>query len=330
MWDIVCLIITGESGSYINDNTLCNGVNNYEDYTASTYAVLSQNNAYTGYISSGGAAMAGRIWVDINDDYVFDSSECVGSIAGFNAALSPVVVTIPRLADTGLHRMRIAASYGGGVYGGGTYPNLSPCSVSRYGDVRDYTIRVQPFISFAGGSIQALSVCANSTGNNIDTLLEVNNLISGRTQGWYISAAPVHGILSGFSATVTTTGALVSPTGLTYTPTTAYVGDDQFTVRSGDGSQNIYTTIRVKVGTNSISGSSLVDTGAYITLSDATPGGTWSSSNAAIASVDATTGVVRGMSRGNATISYTVLDSCEQHTVHTGLCSCAIILLNGY
>ena len=53
-----------------------------------------------------------------------------------------------------------------------------------------------------------------------------------------------------------------------------------------------------------ITGPTSVCAGATITLSDATAGGTWSSSNAAIATVGAGTGIVTGAAPGTATISY--------------------------
>ena len=58
-----------------------------------------------------------------------------------------------------------------------------------------------------------------------------------------------------------------------------------------------------------ITGSSVVCTGATITLSDATAGGTWSSSSTAKATVSST-GVVTGVGAGAVTISYTVVSSC--------------------
>ncbi len=55
-----------------------------------------------------------------------------------------------------------------------------------------------------------------------------------------------------------------------------------------------------------ISGSSTVGVGGTITLTDAVTGGAWSSSAAGIASVGSTTGIVRGISTGSATITYTM------------------------
>jgi len=62
-------------------------------------------------------------------------------------------------------------------------------------------------------------------------------------------------------------------------------------------------------GIAAVSGPSIVCEAGTITMSDATPGGTWSSSVPGIAAVG-TTGIVTGMSAGTATISYTVTNGC--------------------
>ena len=55
-----------------------------------------------------------------------------------------------------------------------------------------------------------------------------------------------------------------------------------------------------------ITGTTSICTGATSTLSDATPGGSWTSSNPAIASIDPFSGLLTGVSGGVATITYTV------------------------
>ena len=55
-----------------------------------------------------------------------------------------------------------------------------------------------------------------------------------------------------------------------------------------------------------ITGLSSICLGFSTTLSNATTGGTWSSSNTAIASIDATTGIINGTTAGTVTVTYTV------------------------
>ena len=75
-------------------------------------------------------------------------------------------------------------------------------------------------------------------------------------------------------------------------------------------------TVNAMASVGSISGASTVCVGSSTTLSVAgTPGGTWSSSNTAAATVNAATGVVSGVSAGTTTITYSVTTSCGNATV---------------
>ncbi len=64
-------------------------------------------------------------------------------------------------------------------------------------------------------------------------------------------------------------------------------------------------TVNPGAVTAPITGTFTVCAGATTTLSDATPAGTWSSSNTAIATVGTSSGIVTGVSGGTATITYT-------------------------
>ncbi len=80
-------------------------------------------------------------------------------------------------------------------------------------------------------------------------------------------------------------------------------------------------TVVVTVNPNPtpILGTPVVCVGLTTTLSDLTPGGTWSSSNPAVASVGATTGIVTGTGAagGTATITYTLPTTCITTVVVT-------------
>jgi hypothetical protein len=66
---------------------------------------------------------------------------------------------------------------------------------------------------------------------------------------------------------------------------------------------------------DSISGPATVCLGTTITLTHATSGGTWNSSNTAIATVGVSTGVVTGVSLGSVMIDYTASTGCGTATV---------------
>ncbi len=59
-----------------------------------------------------------------------------------------------------------------------------------------------------------------------------------------------------------------------------------------------------------ISGPSSICTGAPVTLTDASGGGTWTSSNPAVATIGSSSGTIIGVSAGTTSISYTVGGTC--------------------
>ena len=90
-----------------------------------------------------------------------------------------------------------------------------------------------------------------------------------------------------------------------------------YSVTSSCGTDYATATVNVSNGPSvaAISGSSTtLCVGANLTLSDATGGGTWSSSTPAAATVSSS-GVVHGVAGGSATISYAVTNSCGTTTV---------------
>ena len=127
-----------------------------------------------------------------------------------------------------------------------------------------------------------LTVCAGST-------TALSNAASGGT--WSSSDIAVAivgstGIVSGVAAGTATISYLVSSTNTT-----------------------VVVTVNPLPDAGTITGSSAVCAGSTITLSNATSGGSWSSSNTAVATVG-TTGIVTGIANGIVTISYTVTNSC--------------------
>ena len=78
------------------------------------------------------------------------------------------------------------------------------------------------------------------------------------------------------------------------------------------------TAVRVNPIPAGITGwGSVITVGTSSTYADATPGGIWTSSNPAIATIGMTTGTVYGVSPGVVTISYTVGTSCAATRVLT-------------
>ena len=109
------------------------------------------------------------------------------------------------------------------------------------------------------------------------------------------------------NATITTVGSL--------TAVSAGLDTIVYTVSNSCGTA--MATLPISIGTTAtagtITGPANVCTGSTITLTDGISGGTWSSSNTAVATVGST-GIVTGVSNGTATITYTVSGSCGTAT----------------
>jgi gliding motility-associated-like protein len=79
-----------------------------------------------------------------------------------------------------------------------------------------------------------------------------------------------------------------------------------FTSGSCSGAATATVTINALPTVAATEGNSTLNAGATTTYTNTTVGGTWSSSNTAVATVNSSTGVVTGVAQGTATITYTV------------------------
>ncbi len=90
-----------------------------------------------------------------------------------------------------------------------------------------------------------------------------------------------------------------------------------YAVTNGNGCTTVVTadvTVTTLPSVAPITGPSSVCEGNTISLADATTGGTWSTSDASVATVSAT-GVVTGVMNGTADISYTITTTCGENPV---------------
>jgi gliding motility-associated-like protein len=184
---------------------------------------------------------------------------------------------------------------------------ISPCEVSYlYGN---------HVPTFAGGRSENLIICENAFASSLDALLAVNDADVGQNETWSVYTLPTHGTVIG-SYVTTSTGFTLTPSGLSYTPTAGYVGTDAFKIIITDcGGAADTVTVNVLINplptVGPIGGPKVVCTGSSITLSDATFGGIWSTSNA---SASVAGGVVTGISAGIDTVFYSVTTACGTAT----------------
>ncbi len=141
--DINDFILFGQNGTQINDiATGCAPSNAYEDFTALSVD-LSQGESYIATVSTDytGTGDNLAIWIDFNDDEVFDASELVATAYDLTQAGIPVTVAIPPGATLGPHRMRAFQQYNVDPF------FMDPCNIfdeAFYYESHDYTANIVP------------------------------------------------------------------------------------------------------------------------------------------------------------------------------------------
>jgi hypothetical protein len=79
----------------------------------------------------------------------------------------------------------------------------------------------------------------------------------------------------------------------------------------------VTASVAVRLSPSPVSGITSICSGHTTTLSDAVPGGTWTSANTAVATINAVTGTAAGILSGTTAISYTNSVGCSANTVIT-------------
>ncbi len=159
--------------------------------------------------------------------------------------------------------------------------------------------------TFSGGGYVTATVTVNAvpaayTGSGIlciGSQLNLGSSISGCT---WTSLTPARASVA--SATGVVTGVALGTVNISYV---------------NAASCRTITQLTVNAGLAATTGVSSPCTGSTITLSNATSGGTWSSSNTARATIDAATGLLAAISGGTVTISYTISAGCVRTTTVT-------------
>ncbi len=115
--------------------------------------------------------------------------------------------------------------------------------------VRKITYPVNSIPRFFYGSPDSFSVCINGAAVHLDSLLAVTDSNAGQIETLSIYSNASHGMLSGFSTSFPSTGGFTLPSGLTYTPTAGYSGNDTFRISLSDCLATTIKTVYVKVKT---------------------------------------------------------------------------------
>lgn len=130
--------LTGSSGSI--NFVGCPGIVGVQDLTGSQSTTLTAGGSYSMTVEfgtcGGNYSGAGQVWIDYDQNQLFDAIESIGTWTGVPPA-APVTFnfTVPANAQSGSTRMRVTQQEGG------TLP-LNPCASFSWGSVMDFGIVV--------------------------------------------------------------------------------------------------------------------------------------------------------------------------------------------
>jgi len=221
----------------------------------------------------------------------------------------------------------IISTFAGTGIGGYTGDGMAPTATElnrpnklthdKYGNIYIADInnnRVRKIIPFnhvpvlVDGTLESLQICQGAT-DSINSVLAVTDLDTMQILTWSVALAPLHGSLTA-SYTTLSTGALLTPIGLSYTASASYSGSDMFVVQISDGLSSVTDTINVTINplppAGTISGIDSICPGHTLTLSESVSGGIWSSTNTTLAIINTSTHIVSGILAGKDTIVYSV------------------------
>ncbi|KLT66569.1 hypothetical protein AB669_05155 [Pedobacter sp. BMA] len=153
------------------------------------------------------------------------------------------------------------------------------------------TINVNPLPIVSAANT---TTCSGSTAT-----LYVDNPVTGIAYRWYDLAT---------NGTLLTTATTYSTPVLTANRTYYVEAYNTTTGCISSSRSPVLVTVKPLAAVSATAGTSSICIGSAGTLSNSTPGGTWSSVNPAVAIVSAS-GVVTGVSAGSTTIRYTIADS---------------------
>lgn len=120
------------------DNVSTCSPNGYGDYT-NLSTELTQGQTYTVEVESGYDEQVLSLWIDLNNNLLFEDSERLieDYAAGANLNFS-TTLTIPIDANLGPHRLRVRTNW--------QNSSNDPCIDYQYGETEDYTVDVRLFV----------------------------------------------------------------------------------------------------------------------------------------------------------------------------------------
>ena len=143
--NIESVSITGDAGGI--SYTGCPGVLGNEEFFSQS-VIVGAGNSYTLNVQfgtcGGNYGGAGEVWIDFNNNSVFEPSESIGVWAGTPPTAQSVFnFTVPGTASMGQTRMRINHQEAGSI-------PLNPCATFTWGSSTDFLVTIQGGIDCTG------------------------------------------------------------------------------------------------------------------------------------------------------------------------------------
>ena len=195
----------------INVNSTCSGIS-YQDYSSSQNTSVMQGSTIPISLSSNGTGSAYTIWLDLNDNGIFEATEILRTINnGSGDTTITDSISIPLTASSGMHRLRIRADY----FGNGA--PTDPCNQLQYGETQDFNLTVFISCSELNLSLTSINPKCNSSVDGV-----INSNVSGGTSPYSYSwsdsqiSANISGLTSGtYSLTITDSKACIDSASVT-------------------------------------------------------------------------------------------------------------------
>ncbi|MEO1259069.1 MAG: IPTL-CTERM sorting domain-containing protein [Bacteroidota bacterium] len=177
------LTLAGDNGTSIDYTPPCNGITGLDDQTATSSADVTPGQTYSGSVTWGTCGGdfdgVGTIWVDFDNNNIFEASEVVHTWSGLPTVTENYSFTVPAGAVGGTTTMRVTQDEGG-------FLPIDPCANFTWGSVVDVAIEIASCDPATGVSIDAITDVAanvNFDANGEQVNVEITDAGAGQGTG---------------------------------------------------------------------------------------------------------------------------------------------------
>jgi hypothetical protein len=289
--------ISGPGLTWNNNSGTATTGPSYVPYTNLPPVVMQAATSYSMTVTAGSfSGQAFAVWIDANDDNVFSASEKVGFSTGTTSTSFGSVtfnINLPCTPPLGIHRMRVRGVWLGN---GAT---MDPCISYGYGEAEDYLVQ------YVAGAPFTPSFTAAAPAQAC-TYIDYSYTTQSGMQNYAWTLPGVAGVdytlVSGGTATANSTVVKWLTPGAKVV--SVNYNNASGCASAGPGSNTV--TVQQTALVPNTAGANTVCAGATVNFTNTMTGGAWTSLNPAVATVNATTGVITGLAVGTTDIVYSI------------------------